>query len=965
MSLAIEDTQPPARVCPDENQLVLLVEGAVDASVRGELEHHLDRCQRCSSVLGELAGIEPHLVEDYPQLQAIDPEHFVIGKEIARGGMGRILTARDRRLGRSIAIKELIGETVELRARFEREARITANLQHPGIVSIHEAGTWPSGEPFYVMKLVAGRSLDKVIAERTELEDRLGLVPNLIAVVDALAYAHSVGVIHRDLKPANVLVGEFGETVVIDWGLAKDLKDDDAAPELSVGPYRATGADPIATVAGTVLGTPGYMPPEQARGEVVGERADVYALGAMLYHVLAGEPPFVGNTSREIVERVLAGPPPAVGQRVPSTPPDLAAIVSKAMARDPGERYPTAKQLADDLKRFQTGQLVGARQYSSWQLVRRWMRKHRLPMTVAAVAAVALIVGGVVSVTNMAREQQRTEAQRVRAEASRLKAEDLTTFMLDDLKSKLQEVGRLDLLEVIANKASTYYDEHDPPTDDEALDNRARVRQTLAQVRREQGDTAAALVQYRDALQLNETLATRHPGNTTIQSNVMKSHSQLGDVLMAQGDLPGARASYDAALAIAQRVAADQPQVAEFQRYLAMCQSSIGDVLVEQGDVATALVQYEAALAITKSLVNRDPNESMDQRGLSFCYAKVAEAKLQIGKIAEAGDHHRAALAVDVALSAKEPQNIGLRSDLAGSYMTVGDAEVEEGKIVDALGRYRSASALFAQLVVHDPTNADWQRLAAGCRQKIGYALQHQGKTAEAIAEHRAAIEMFKALAAADPTNTRRTHELGLGYASLGAALFEQSEPARALAAFEAARATFQTLADGSSPTTDMLSDLATVNERIGDILASRGDRGAALNSYQTMRVMLEKLSAEDPANGRRQRNLAVAVFKVGEVLLAERKPADALVSFERALAIAEKLAAGDPSGTKYQADVAEYQLRIGDALVMRRDRAGAARRYQTALAIMQRLIALDPNNPEWAKLTAELARKAGRAAPN
>ena len=163
--------------------------------------------------------------DDYQDLRVVDPKHYVVGREIARGGMGRIMFARDRRLGRSVAIKELLLESGELRARFEREARITAKLQHPAIVNLLEAGTWPNGEPFYVMKLVTGESLEKVIAERPTLDTRLALLPNVIAAVDALAYAHNMRVIHRDLKPANVLVGEFGETVVIDWGMAKDLAD--------------------------------------------------------------------------------------------------------------------------------------------------------------------------------------------------------------------------------------------------------------------------------------------------------------------------------------------------------------------------------------------------------------------------------------------------------------------------------------------------------------------------------------------------------------------------------------------------------------------------------------------------------------------------------------------------------------------------------------------------------------------
>src|SRR5262249_36594426 len=175
--------------------------------------------------------------------------------------------------------------TGEQISRFQREALITARLQHPGIVPVYEAGRWPSGEPFFAMKLVSGRPLDKVIAEATSLPARLALLPRLAAACDAMAYAHSQRIIHRDLKPGNVLIGDFGETVVIDWGLAKDLDAADS-PESANRAPRARKSQPkiehqssTLTVAGSVMGTPAYMAPEQARGETVDQRADVFALG--------------------------------------------------------------------------------------------------------------------------------------------------------------------------------------------------------------------------------------------------------------------------------------------------------------------------------------------------------------------------------------------------------------------------------------------------------------------------------------------------------------------------------------------------------------------------------------------------------------------------------------------------------------------------------------------------------------
>ncbi|MBA2543504.1 MAG: serine/threonine protein kinase, partial [Deltaproteobacteria bacterium] len=171
------------------------------------------------------------IVERERPIGADDPERYEQVCEHARGGLGRVVRAVDKRLGRTVAVKELLpraanGSTAANEARFLREALITARLEHPGIVPVHEAGRWPSGDPYYVMKLVEGRTLKELIHASSTLRDRLSLLPHVTAVADAVGYAHSQGVIHRDLKPSNVIVGEFGETIVVDWGLARDTRRD-------------------------------------------------------------------------------------------------------------------------------------------------------------------------------------------------------------------------------------------------------------------------------------------------------------------------------------------------------------------------------------------------------------------------------------------------------------------------------------------------------------------------------------------------------------------------------------------------------------------------------------------------------------------------------------------------------------------------------------------------------------------
>lgn len=364
-------------------------------------------------------------------VESTTSERYVVGEAIAQGGIGRIHRASDTRLARHVAIKELLDPNPEQEARFLREALVTARLQHPSIVPVYDIGRLPNGEIFYAMKLVSGRSLGEVVDEAGSFDKRLAILPHVIAVAEAIAYAHSQHIVHRDLKPANVLIGPFGETVVIDWGIAKDLKEVEItqsakAVDLDVAPDSATSL----TMAGSVLGTPGYMPPEQAAGDPVDERADVYALGAILYFVLAGVAPYEGNSGLDVITKVLTQPPLPLSSHERRIPADLLAIVTKAMARNPAERYPTAQEFASDLRLFQTGQIVGAYNYSRPERVWRFVQRHR---AVVATMTAGMIVTGIIAATSLSRifearrmaeiERDRAQEQRIRAQQEQAEAE--------------------------------------------------------------------------------------------------------------------------------------------------------------------------------------------------------------------------------------------------------------------------------------------------------------------------------------------------------------------------------------------------------------------------------------------------------------------------------------------------------------------------------------------------------------
>ena len=895
---------------------------------------------------------------DYRELIAVDPAHYVMGGEIARGGMGRILEAHDRRLGRQVAIKELLYDTGDLRARFEREARITARLQHPAIVHVLEAGTWPSGEPFYVMKLVAGESLDKVIAARATLAERLALLPHVIAAVDALAYAHSRKVIHRDLKPANILIGEFGETVVIDWGLAKDLADGAGHGEVAIGPQRPTPGETRETIAGSVMGTPAYMPAEQARGDAVDERADVHALGAMLYHLLAGAPPYTGKTTELILDAVIAGPPPPLATRAAGIPPDLIAIVEKAMAHHPADRYPTAQGLADDLKKFSTGQLVGAHHYSLRQLLSRWLRRYRAPVMVAAAACVILAVVGVVSVRRILREHRDAEAQRALAIQNRGEAEVLMTFMLGDLRDKLHPLGKLDLLDSVARRAVDYYARRGEQLSDSERGERALAQRNLGDVLAAQGHADTALHEYQEALNAALMLAAKEPANSSRQRDVSIAHDKVGDVRLVQGDAAGALAEYQASLAIAQALAARDPASTERQVELAVSHDRVGTVHVAQGDAAGALAEYRASLAIAVPLAARNPESAERQADVATSHNKVGDMLFAQGDVAGALSEYRASLAIANALTTRDPNNADHLADLAMTHNRIGDGRNVQGDTAGALAEYRAALSINQQLAAKDPTSADRQRALSNGRNSIGDVLLTRGELAGALTEFTAALGIDEALAAKDPTNADRQRALSTSHNNVGNVRIAQKDTAGALAEYRASLEIDRKLAALDPTNTDRQRDLSVSHYKVGDVRLAQGDATGAVTAYRASLAIREALAARDQTNADRQSDLAVIHEKLGDGLAASNEVSAALTEERTALAIRKSLSARDRSNADWQRALLVSHEKVGDLLRDQRESASANIEYQAALAIARDRSAKDPSDSAAREATVRLARK-------
>jgi WD40 repeat protein len=323
-------------------------------------------------ISGASLGLAPAPIDDTEppeELLAFElpqPLRYTDGGLIGRGGMGEIRSVHDGRLGRTIAFKTPVGRDRSAAQQLIAEATLTARLVHPGIVAVHDAGRAPDGRPYYTMPIVHGRSLAEAI-DGASSPERLRLVRHFLDACEAIAYAHSQGVLHRDLKPSNILVGRFGETVVVDWGLA----------------------GPVGERAPGVVGTPAYMPPEQARGQVLEPTADVFALGVTLREILTGR-------ADEHVE--------------PGTPPELSAIVERATRAVPAARYADGHALAEDVAAWFEGRRVAAHRYSLHELLARAWAAHRVPLTIALLAVVGITIATAVGVRRTALEHTRAEA---------------------------------------------------------------------------------------------------------------------------------------------------------------------------------------------------------------------------------------------------------------------------------------------------------------------------------------------------------------------------------------------------------------------------------------------------------------------------------------------------------------------------------------------------------------------------
>lgn len=388
----------------------------------------------------ELRPALQDLSDDIQRFSDVKPgatlDHYEITAEQGRGGFGAVWRANDTKLGRRIAVKQLgrrLAKDNESRRRFISEARVTAQLEHPGIVPVYDISNQDDEHAYYTMRLIQGQTLAEAIESLHRLDPkssgfellRQRLIQSFIDTCQTIEYAHSQGVVHRDLKPQNIIVGDYGETILLDWGLASVLEpvdDPTATISLKDDPLILDSSESVQTLRGRVVGTPAYMSPEQARGEFesINRRSDVYSLGATLYHLITGNVPFTNGSLDELLDRVKSGDLPPAHDANPDVEKALSAIAAKAMRLQPAARYDSVSQLLDDVQKFRADQPVSAYRDPLVARAARWIRKNP---TAAATATLIVLFGLLAATAGIwvtsawkAREEKRISNLQIAAE---------------------------------------------------------------------------------------------------------------------------------------------------------------------------------------------------------------------------------------------------------------------------------------------------------------------------------------------------------------------------------------------------------------------------------------------------------------------------------------------------------------------------------------------------------------------
>jgi serine/threonine-protein kinase len=796
----------------------------------------------------------------------------------AAGGIGQVWLAHDDNLDRNVALKELRPEKADdadLRWRFLEEARITGQLEHPGIVPVYELAQDASGErPFYVMRFVKGRTLSadiqayhqKRAAGQSTSLDLNNLLQAFVGVCQAVAYAHAQSVIHRDLKGSNVILGDFGEVMVLDWGLAKKVGSGHSAVVSGQRPVAsgqenwetsltrgnrplATGHSGSMTQEGYVMGTPAYMAPEQASGgtEKIDHRADIYALGAILYEILTGRPPFTlsetlpGRETKvslevpELLRRIREEAPPRPRQLWSKAPPALEAICLQALEKKPDDRYPSAGDLAKDVQRWLADEPVPVYKEPWHTRLGRWARRHKPAVTGLAVLLVAAVAALTISTILIGKEQKRTQEMALKAQENFRKARAVVDrfFVKISEERLLNEPGlqplRLELLQM----ARDYYQEFEKThSDDPAVKaDLAKTLFQLAMVTSDLGDKQGAVRIIDRALELFESLAQAQPARLDYQINVGKCYNRKGSFLHLENQKK-AEAAYLRAREILEPLA-QKNENQDVLKFLAYTLGNLGSIYQNQRKKAHALEAFKESLKITERLAKAAPDNPAYEDDLAAGHTNLAILYWQtMGQRQEAESHFLRSLNIHEKLVAKNGKVIEYQRDLAKSLLN--------------LARF----------------------LRSGSRAK---ALLDQ------------ALDIRKRVAAENPRVTLYQSELAEGWIELGQYYQLTEDKEKAGKAFHQARQIFQELAKEYPALADFSGRVGWTYALQGDLL-SADDKDAARPLYNQAVRLLEEARKRGAVADVFRLALRNSYWGLAEIADADADPEPALKYWRSAL---------------------------------------------------------------------------------
>jgi serine/threonine protein kinase len=735
---------------------------------------------------------------------------FELLGEVGRGGMGVIHRARDLVLDRLVAVKVLQDRyqaDSPIGRRFTHEARITAQLQHPGVPAVYQVGALGDGRPFLAMKLIKGHTLANLLARRPDpAADRGRFVAIFEQVCQAVAYAHSLRVIHRDLKPSNIMVGRFGEVQVMDWGLGKVLPEGvhvgagsgRASPPADGGTVIRTG--PIGagdtpgesesltppTRDGSVLGTPAYMAPEQAGGEVdrLDERADVFGLGAVLCEVLTGRPPYTGRDECQVVRKALRADLTDTHCRLSDSgaEPELVALCRRCLSAELDDRPRNAGEVACAVAALRAAAEDRARraELDGVRVAEQGKRRHVL-LAASGVIAVVLLVGLSVSLWQMVRamdaerraksnEADANEERDLKAKA--LEAETkarqqafaaLRTMTADVVEQKfaqgnaLTEDDRAFLRGVIA-QFDAFAAIKGEDADSRAL--RAEGRLRVGWMRYRLGELNQAQIDYDEAVSIRKQLAADFPARPESRRELAGGYSNRGMVLRATGRLKEAEADWNNALSICKQLAADFPCRPEFRQELAGCYNNRGVLRRDTGRLLEAEEDYDRAVRIRKQLVEDFPSQSDFRRSLAGSHLNLGILRRDTGRLQEAEIEYSRALSIQQQLATDFPKRLEYRQDFANGLNIRGSLLSDMGQFKAAQADFDQALSIYKQLAADFPARPDFRQALAGSHTNRGTILRTMGQFDEAEKDFDLALAIFKQLAADFPNQPDLRGEL-------------------------------------------------------------------------------------------------------------------------------------------------------------------------------------------------------------